>query len=961
MNKIAQHTKLDEELVEEIPRWQRPDQITLPLTFEDWNLKQDITESYTQNQPKPTQPLSLKYPEISPETIKYRGLNPKELQRLRDSDDEDYKRHQESYWRKNQPFESGNKRYFELNTALPEEAKKRVIDKYNKFRVAAKEFQDKYNKANQIASQEVELNYSETYIDLFKNFSKFIVGNIHKYLGVLFGIVADFINRGINIFNITPFNIGTKLHEMSVAMRSMGSIIDEYERRKKVLKKLNQVELDVKRYLLKRDHRAFLKWMDEYFPNDKKEFMESAVKEVMDEYFSSTMSGFRLGSLKKIKTYSDIWYKAKSSASINLYLSMERKVEDEVKERLTDTVKERIIPKILAFGEIVNSATPEDMDNLIKYSYKNFKLDLKSIMNFVYVSMTRYYDLKNKDKLKETTDPQTRSVVDGGKENIEKIFILFKQSFITDIKKEVKEIIDAAILEKGSWKFKNLIESNVNEFLGKFFKYRTSVDYKELSKLTEQDINELISKYFRELIIRKLLNFYKPRDYANYDYTFPGFSGIGSILMDTGKFSIDSIINYVYNKVLFVPKEFLLNLVRALFKNQIPDAEEHNNTDKVFRSLYYLNGTSRATAMKIFLDLIKRSNKFNPNSFTNEYVKSFQQINNQVGSFIAEMKNKFSEADTIEVFSNLLRNTETVDRDIANANVFQEFIHNSAGDISKSDILKIIKNKNFPSYTKTGIVKKSFNTYAQIKNMGGIKGIYEKYGEFIKIMQQDGFISKNFNANINFIIKIFNSGEQISPASPFFRKLFDITSTIETDLQSIEMGEALSVMLKDYQKKDDRLFKLNLFVNNRLKFRVLKDKDPRMLRVGIESDCCQRIGGVGQNAARDSFINPLAGVLILEWKNNEGEWVLLSQSYFHYVPKDNGFILDNVERNRENVNKSDVDLSAAYAYLAQQTNAKESIGYFLSVKSNSKINTTHFKTKKLRGGDPKFFDRRYVT
>jgi len=55
--------------------------------------------------------------------------------------------------------------------------------------------------------------------------------------------------------------------------------------------------------------------------------------------------------------------------------------------------------------------------------------------------------------------------------------------------------------------------------------------------------------------------------------------------------------------------------------------------------------------------------------------------------------------------------------------------------------------------------------------------------------------------------------------------------------------------------------------------------------------------------AVDSFINPLAGVLVL-YK----DYMLLSQSYFHYVPEDQGFILDNIEYNENNVKRFDKNI-----------------------------------------------------
>ena len=95
------------------------------------------------------------------------------------------------------------------------------------------------------------------------------------------------------------------------------------------------------------------------------------------------------------------------------------------------------------------------------------------------------------------------------------------------------------------------------------------------------------------------------------------------------------------------------------------------------------------------------------------------------------------------------------------------------------------------------------------------------------------------------------------------------------------------------EKKDPKIFSANLDKGN-WRFRVLKDLDPYHFQVGADTSCCQVIGGAGEMAAVDSFINKYAGVLLLEAKM-DGEWELLAQSYFHYVPEGELIILDNIE------------------------------------------------------------------
>jgi hypothetical protein len=963
--KIAQYTKLDKSLLprDYIDYSFRHKEI---LPFEDWATKEDMVQSLQQQKEKsriPKEPLKLKYPDLTPEMIKYRGLNEQELQRLKKEDEADYEYRQKyRYWQKDEPFVPSGQRYYELNKALPEDVKKEILAKYSQLQKVATEFQAKYNEANELAARNVELNYNGSYIDLFRNFGRFIVANIHRYLGVLFGTLpqsgrrsynyssratnlAEFINKGINLFNITPLNVETKLHEMSSAIHAMNAIIEEYERKKKVLKKLPQIDVDIKKFLLNRENRAFLKWMDEYFPNDKKEFMENAINSIMDES-TSIGTNFQIGQLKNVKVYSDAYWKAKQTATRELYYKMENQVRNEIISRLTEEINAILKPKVLDFAEVVSNTTIDNLDQLVKYIYRNFKFDLRSVFQFVQMSMQKYYADQDNGEKDRT-----------GLTLTEERFLYFKRGFLEDIKDKAKSLIDK------DWRHTG-IEDLVKEYLAKYIQRGEKIKHKELSELSSKDFNDIVNKYFANLIISKLPNFSKTG--WSYEYALPGFQGAGKLLEETGKFSIESIVNYANKLVPFVPKEFILHLVKSLFKNQIPESDTITSADAGFEEIRHLAGTTQEAAMKVFLNVLKKTGKYNADSFTNEFIKYFHTVNVMVGKFTAEFfhptleKNKkFSSYDEIiDLFSLIIRNFETLPKDNHNFIAIMDFMHNSAGHLDKKDITKLFANKNYVAYSKVGIVKKVFNAYAMIRNLGGIKGIYQKYGNILETLKQDGFISKNFDANLRFIVKVFNSGEEINPSKPFFKRLFVATSATETDLQAIEMGSSLREMLRDYQDKDKRLFNLDLQINDRLRFRVLKDKDPRMLRVGIESNCCQRIGGVGEAAARDSFMNPLAGVLVLEWKNQEGQWVLLAQSYFHYVPKDNSFVLDNVEYNQNNYKESGINLEAAYNYLAQMVKEKMNIKYFISGKGYSKINANMFKTYKLRGGDPRVFDRR---
>jgi hypothetical protein len=113
------------------------------------------------------------------------------------------------------------------------------------------------------------------------------------------------------------------------------------------------------------------------------------------------------------------------------------------------------------------------------------------------------------------------------------------------------------------------------------------------------------------------------------------------------------------------------------------------------------------------------------------------------------------------------------------------------------------------------------------------------------------------------------------------------------------------------------------FSTDTFRFRVLGNMDPYHFRVGVDTNCCQAIGGAGEASAIDSFINPNAGVLLLEVKSKSGDgWRLAAQSYFHFAEVKDGtevkkaILLDNIEAGRlQDLYQKDNFYPNAYAVL----------------------------------------------
>ena len=135
-----------------------------------------------------------------------------------------------------------------------------------------------------------------------------------------------------------------------------------------------------------------------------------------------------------------------------------------------------------------------------------------------------------------------------------------------------------------------------------------------------------------------------------------------------------------------------------------------------------------------------------------------------------------------------------------------------------------------------------------------------------------------------------------------------------------------------------------------LRFEVLPDKSLEYFRVGAATQCCQRPGGAAQSAMIDSFVNELAGVLALK-KGQE----IISQSYFHYVPEDNGYILDNVEANVRLVKKYEINLDNLYANLAKKIQEDTGASYVKCGKEYNKLDNSRFGNGKMER-DPRHFE-----
>ncbi|MFA5759682.1 MAG: hypothetical protein WC942_10055, partial [Clostridia bacterium] len=234
----------------------------------------------------------------------------------------------------------------------------------------------------------------------------------------------------------------------------------------------------------------------------------------------------------------------------------------------------------------------------------------------------------------------------------------------------------------------------------------------------------------------------------------------------------------------------------------------------------------------------------------------------------------------------------------------------------------------------------SRDVFYTIASYDYLKNHFDKRIVIIAVESQNKQLLQEANDNKNWTVLNKYKKQILREAAEVAIKKATVThpEIFENIHEKEPMVKALNVDFKDYQ------------------FKVLEKGDPLHLLIGSLTNCCQRIGGAGQSAAIDSFINPHAGVLVLI-KNND----ILSQSYFHYIDTRSyfntnvGYILDNVEWNEEAVKHYNIDLNEAYARLALWAKTNLKITIFECGTLFNKLNKNKFSNNTSLYTDPRTF------
>lgn len=303
-----------------------------------------------------------------------------------------------------------------------------------------------------------------------------------------------------------------------------------------------------------------------------------------------------------------------------------------------------------------------------------------------------------------------------------------------------------------------------------------------------------------------------------------------------------------------------------------------------------------------------------------------------------------------------IRGVETLGRDIRAIDEVLDILHNNAFEVSSEVIKGILGTKNVSKLVNIkggsglNIVKKYYELMATILGNGGMSGIMKGRRKHLKELEERGAIKPGFKERMEDFADIIRMGIDINPSKKNYGELVLLINELTSDVETLINYEKYLKYYKEAKKKDERLYLLDKDLGNGLKFRVLRDLDPGHFRVGIETDCCQRIGGAAETSVVDSFINPVAGVLVLEGASGE----IIAQSWIHYIAGE-GYILDNIEvAPRYEEGYKGIGIEDIYAYWAREKKAELGVRYIQAGSGYSDISGKKFEKIKMEE-DPRTF------
>lgn len=405
---------------------------------------------------------------------------------------------------------------------------------------------------------------------------------------------------------------------------------------------------------------------------------------------------------------------------------------------------------------------------------------------------------------------------------------------------------------------------------------------------------------------------------------------------------------------------------RREIKNAVNELDyTARSADRLMNIVSILHGGSHSAKEKLFFYDVLNQQKYKIDETTprEERVKKAQMI---VDDFLQLMQEGVFDNDDyrkeiIRWAPHVIFNAPTFKQGIKIANALYESYHNvsESEEINltrreENDALSIGKHPDAIKTTISATIKKYFEMYLALSKLEADYGEGLNFEKTVKEVTGKFGVSGGWDSVSRILSNIRNG-----------KKIEDI-STAKKDIKVAELtinivnSSASTRYFKYVEQKDPKITSFPNWEspNNGFRFRALEQGDLRHFTIGVETDCCQILGGVGEAAAVDSFINKYAGVLLLELRVND-DWEVAFQSYFHYVPEDNGYILDNIEGNEKIYNRTQsvtgYSPEELYALWAKEMKSKDSdIKYILLGKAYTVINTSNFANYSMER-DPRTF------
>ena len=443
-----------------------------------------------------------------------------------------------------------------------------------------------------------------------------------------------------------------------------------------------------------------------------------------------------------------------------------------------------------------------------------------------------------------------------------------------------------------------------------------------VKSIPEDDYTNFLSK-LEELLIRQL---------SQEDLFLQGKSnslGIIDNLKDNGK--------PVRNNSILVPKDIIMNYDSSsenyylFYYNTKGNNETYSPVVNFFLQFF----DRLSDIFRYFIYFENEKEQFFKNNDLNSIKNSIIKIlnflasrssRNEEESYIIIKSIDFLNSDSQISYNNKINKPSVVisnefkGKDLGSKREYLEKIVNAFKLIHNYQF-----NDNIENIVKSNSFKKSYmQSIFELQNIVipliGNNEISDIFDEIIK--SNKSIIPKEYLTEG--ILNFFKGPIDISSPDDYDKMINNLIG--DGSNESIRRAKFILRLVNDYdgmknwinnaKPKVPDVFEPNMSTES-FRFIVLKDYDPYHFSVGADTDCCQTIGGAGEAAAIDSFINPYAGVLLLEVKTNSS-WGLAAQSYFHYAEYDKkkAIILDNIEAGKyKDIYKKDF-YKKAYATLA---------------------------------------------